>query len=107
MPIHRMTELIQKLEANNFSMLPKAHACTAGLKALTTSAAVDNVEECRKLVVAMVTCLAVDLLSYITYMLLFSLLVFMKDITLFYLSTYTCFKISHEDHFSVTDWEKA
>lgn len=49
MPIHRMTELIQKLEANNFSMLPKAHACTAGLKALTTSAAVDNVEECRKL----------------------------------------------------------
>ncbi|KAM5558900.1 hypothetical protein ABKV19_020518 [Rosa sericea] len=43
------TDLIQKLEANDFSTLPEAHACTAGLKSLTTSAAADGIEECRKL----------------------------------------------------------
>ncbi|KAH0972023.1 hypothetical protein GBA52_024179 [Prunus armeniaca] len=43
------TDLTQKLEANDFSTLPEAHACTAGLKSLTTSAAADGIEECRKL----------------------------------------------------------
>ncbi|PRQ44617.1 putative acyl-CoA oxidase [Rosa chinensis] len=43
------TDLIQKLEANDFSTLPEAHACTAGLKSLTTSAAADGIKECWKL----------------------------------------------------------
>ncbi|PRQ44619.1 putative acyl-CoA oxidase [Rosa chinensis] len=43
------TDLIQKLEANDFSTLAEAHACTAGLKSLTSSTAADGIEECRKL----------------------------------------------------------
>ncbi|KAK9921846.1 hypothetical protein M0R45_030342 [Rubus argutus] len=43
------TDLIQKLEGNDFSTLPEVHACTAGLKSLTTSAAADGIEESRKL----------------------------------------------------------
>ncbi|GJV74754.1 peroxisomal acyl-coenzyme A oxidase 1 [Tanacetum coccineum] len=39
----------QKLEAKDFSTLPEAHACTAGLKSLTTAATADGIEECRKL----------------------------------------------------------
>ncbi|KAI3727446.1 hypothetical protein L6452_16059 [Arctium lappa] len=39
----------QRLEANDFSTLPEAHACTAGLKSLTTSATADGIEECQKL----------------------------------------------------------
>ncbi|PWA86570.1 acyl-CoA oxidase 1 [Artemisia annua] len=39
----------QRLEANEFSTLPEAHACTAGLKSLTTTATADGIEECRKL----------------------------------------------------------
>ncbi|KAL8098220.1 hypothetical protein AgCh_031104 [Apium graveolens] len=31
-------DVIDKLQANDFSTLPEAHACTAGLKSLTTSA---------------------------------------------------------------------
>ncbi|KAL8112161.1 hypothetical protein AgCh_019746 [Apium graveolens] len=31
-------DVTDKLQANDFSMLPEAHACTAGLKSLTTSA---------------------------------------------------------------------
>ncbi|WJX55067.1 acyl-coenzyme A oxidase [Trifolium repens] len=43
------TDVTQKLQANDFSTLPEAHACTAGLKSLTTSATADGIEECRKL----------------------------------------------------------
>ncbi|MCL7040067.1 hypothetical protein MKW94_007402, partial [Papaver nudicaule] len=32
------TDVTQRLEANDFTTLPEAHACTAGLKSLTTSA---------------------------------------------------------------------
>lgn len=32
------TDVTQRLQANDFSTLPEAHACTAGLKSLTTSA---------------------------------------------------------------------
>jgi hypothetical protein len=32
------TDVTQKLEAKDFSTLPEAHACTAGLKSVTTSA---------------------------------------------------------------------
>ncbi|KAG2679858.1 hypothetical protein I3760_11G071400 [Carya illinoinensis] len=39
----------QRLQASDFSTLPEAHACTAGLKSLTTSATADGIEECRKL----------------------------------------------------------
>nr|XP_043629352.1 peroxisomal acyl-coenzyme A oxidase 1-like isoform X2 [Erigeron canadensis] len=39
----------QRLAANDFSTLPEAHACTAGLKSLTTTATADGIEECRKL----------------------------------------------------------
>ncbi|KAL7165054.1 hypothetical protein ACSBR2_040859 [Camellia fascicularis] len=42
-------DVTQKLQANDFSTLPEAHACTAGLKSLTTSATADGIEECRKL----------------------------------------------------------
>ncbi|KAF6165692.1 hypothetical protein GIB67_012589 [Kingdonia uniflora] len=35
--------------ASNFSTLPEAHACTAGLKSLTTSTTADAIEECQKL----------------------------------------------------------
>ncbi|KAM1521698.1 hypothetical protein ACFX13_012074 [Malus domestica] len=43
------TDLTRKLEANDFSTLAEAHACTAGLKSLTTSSAVHGIDECRKL----------------------------------------------------------
>ncbi|CAM0912317.1 unnamed protein product [Alopecurus aequalis] len=42
-------DVTQKLEAKDFSTLPEAHACTAGLKSVTTSATADAIEECRKL----------------------------------------------------------
>lgn len=31
------TDVTRRLKANDFSTLPEAHACTAGLKSLTTS----------------------------------------------------------------------
>ncbi|KAK1408075.1 hypothetical protein QVD17_39707 [Tagetes erecta] len=43
------TDVKQRLEANDFSTLPEAHACTAGIKSLTTAATADGIEECRKL----------------------------------------------------------
>ncbi|XP_022867012.1 peroxisomal acyl-coenzyme A oxidase 1-like [Olea europaea var. sylvestris] len=43
------TDVTQKLQANDFSTLPEVHACTAGLKSLTTSVTADGIEECRKL----------------------------------------------------------
>ncbi|KAL9665068.1 hypothetical protein QQ045_020477 [Rhodiola kirilowii] len=43
------TDVTQRLQANDFSSLPEAHACTAGLKSLTTSITADGIEECRKL----------------------------------------------------------
>uniref|UniRef100_A0A5B6Z5R1 Acyl-coenzyme A oxidase n=1 Tax=Davidia involucrata TaxID=16924 RepID=A0A5B6Z5R1_DAVIN len=43
------TDVTQRLQANDFSTLPEAHACTAGLKSLTTTATADGIEECRKL----------------------------------------------------------
>ncbi|KAJ1386478.1 Acyl-CoA oxidase, C-terminal [Sesbania bispinosa] len=42
-------DVMKRLQANDFSTLPEAHACTAGLKSLTTSATSDGIEECRKL----------------------------------------------------------
>ncbi|KAL8167742.1 hypothetical protein V2J09_009241 [Rumex salicifolius] len=43
------TDVMQKLQAKDFSTLPEAHACTAGLKSLTTSFTSDAIDECRKL----------------------------------------------------------
>ncbi|KAL2321548.1 hypothetical protein Fmac_025927 [Flemingia macrophylla] len=43
------TDVMKRLQANDFSTLPEAHACTAGLKSLTTSTTADGIEECRKL----------------------------------------------------------
>ncbi|KAF6169376.1 hypothetical protein GIB67_016546 [Kingdonia uniflora] len=43
------TDATQRLQASDFSTLPKAHACTADLKSLTTSSTADAIEECRKL----------------------------------------------------------
>ncbi|TKY55474.1 Peroxisomal acyl-coenzyme A oxidase 1 [Spatholobus suberectus] len=43
------TDVMKRLQTNDFSTLPEAHACTAGLKSLTTSATADGIEECRKL----------------------------------------------------------
>ncbi|GMH09557.1 hypothetical protein Nepgr_011398 [Nepenthes gracilis] len=42
-------DVTQRLQARDFSTLPEAHACTAGLKSLTTSVTADAIEECRKL----------------------------------------------------------
>lgn len=42
-------DVTERLQANDFSTLPEAHACTAGLKSLTTTATSDAIEECRKL----------------------------------------------------------
>ncbi|CAO2819496.1 unnamed protein product [Amaranthus hypochondriacus] len=42
-------DVTKRLQANDFSTLPEAHACTAGLKSLTTSVTADAIEECRKL----------------------------------------------------------
>lgn len=39
----------KRLRENDFSTLPEVHACTSGLKALTTSVTADGIEECRKL----------------------------------------------------------
>ncbi|CAL5359821.1 unnamed protein product [Camellia sinensis] len=43
------TDVTQRLQTNDFSTLPEAHACTAGLKSVTTTATADGIEECRKL----------------------------------------------------------
>lgn len=43
------TDVTQRLRDSDFSTLPEAHACTAGLKSLTTSITADGIEECRKL----------------------------------------------------------
>ncbi|XP_027335034.1 peroxisomal acyl-coenzyme A oxidase 1-like isoform X1 [Abrus precatorius] len=43
------TDVMKRLQASDFSTLPEAHACTAGLKSLTTSTTADGIEECRKL----------------------------------------------------------
>ncbi|KAK4801162.1 hypothetical protein SAY86_021649 [Trapa natans] len=43
------TDVNQRLQASDFSTLPEVHACTAGLKSLTTSVTADAIEECRKL----------------------------------------------------------
>ncbi|KAF6170985.1 hypothetical protein GIB67_014802 [Kingdonia uniflora] len=43
------TDVTQRLQANDFSTFPKAHACTAGLESLITSTTADAIEECRKL----------------------------------------------------------
>ncbi|XP_071697803.1 peroxisomal acyl-coenzyme A oxidase 1-like isoform X1 [Rutidosis leptorrhynchoides] len=43
------TNVKQRLADNDFSTLPEAHACTAGLKSLTTAATADGIDECRKL----------------------------------------------------------
>ncbi|KAF3601346.1 hypothetical protein F2Q69_00034363 [Brassica cretica] len=43
------TDVTARLQASDFSTLPEAHACTAGLKSLTTTATADGIEECRKL----------------------------------------------------------
>ncbi|KAG9156201.1 hypothetical protein Leryth_024803 [Lithospermum erythrorhizon] len=43
------TDVTQRLQAKDYSTLPEAHACTAGLKSLTTTATADGIEECRKL----------------------------------------------------------
>ncbi|KAI4364840.1 hypothetical protein MLD38_020878 [Melastoma candidum] len=43
------TDVTEKLQRGEFSTLPEAHACTAGLKSITTSATADAIEECRKL----------------------------------------------------------
>ncbi|KAJ8748125.1 hypothetical protein K2173_014554 [Erythroxylum novogranatense] len=43
------TDVTERLQANDFSTLPEVHACTAGLKSLTTSVTADAIEECRKL----------------------------------------------------------
>ncbi|XXG75820.1 hypothetical protein AAC387_Pa08g0310 [Persea americana] len=42
-------DVTQRLQANEFETLPEVHACTAGLKSLTTTATADGIEECRKL----------------------------------------------------------
>ncbi|KAJ6851121.1 peroxisomal acyl-coenzyme A oxidase 1-like [Iris pallida] len=42
-------DVMQRLQASDFSTLSEAHACTAGLKSLTTSITADGIEECRKL----------------------------------------------------------
>ncbi|KAL3630055.1 acyl-coenzyme A oxidase [Castilleja foliolosa] len=42
-------DVTKRLQASDFSTLPEAHACTAGLKSLTTSVTADGIEECRKL----------------------------------------------------------
>lgn len=43
------TDVTKRLATNDFSTLPEAHACTAGLKSITTAATADGIEECRKL----------------------------------------------------------
>ncbi|KAK9095266.1 hypothetical protein Scep_026735 [Stephania cephalantha] len=43
------TDLTRRIQSNDFSTLPEAHACTAGLKSLTTSVTAGAIDECRKL----------------------------------------------------------
>ncbi|KAL9246857.1 hypothetical protein vseg_020344 [Gypsophila vaccaria] len=43
------TDVNERLQAKDFSTLPEVHACTAGLKCVTTSATADGIEECRKM----------------------------------------------------------
>lgn len=42
-------DVTKRLEVKDFSTLAEAHACTAGLKSLTTSVTADGIEDCRKL----------------------------------------------------------
>uniref|UniRef100_A0A0D6R080 Acyl-coenzyme A oxidase n=1 Tax=Araucaria cunninghamii TaxID=56994 RepID=A0A0D6R080_ARACU len=42
-------DVTKRLEAKDFSTLAEAHACTAGLKSLTTTVTADGIEDCRKL----------------------------------------------------------
>ncbi|KAL3615602.1 acyl-coenzyme A oxidase [Castilleja foliolosa] len=42
-------DVMTRLQANDFSTLPESHACTAGLKSITTSVTADGIEQCRKL----------------------------------------------------------
>eukprot|EP01018_Ginkgo_biloba_P002585 Gb_39042 [translate_table: standard] len=42
-------DVTRRLQAKDFSTLAEAHACTAGLKSLTTSVTADGIEDCRKL----------------------------------------------------------
>jgi len=42
-------DVMERLKHNDFSTLPEVHACTAGLKSITTSITADGIEECRKL----------------------------------------------------------
>eukprot|EP01018_Ginkgo_biloba_P002589 Gb_10686 [translate_table: standard] len=42
-------DVTRRLQTNDFSTLAEAHACTAGLKSLTTSVTADGIEDCRKL----------------------------------------------------------
>ncbi|XXG75815.1 hypothetical protein AAC387_Pa08g0307 [Persea americana] len=42
-------DVTERLQANKYATLPEVHACTAGLKSLTTTATADGIEECRKL----------------------------------------------------------
>ncbi|KAJ7299812.1 hypothetical protein O6H91_Y145000 [Diphasiastrum complanatum] len=42
-------DVMSRLQASDYSTLPEAHACTAGLKSLTTSVTANGIEECRKL----------------------------------------------------------
>lgn len=43
------SDVMARLENKDFSTLPEVHACTAGLKSITTSVTADGIEECRKL----------------------------------------------------------
>lgn len=40
------TDVTQRLEASDFATLPEAHACTAGLKSMTTSATAVCFQSC-------------------------------------------------------------
>ncbi|XP_074304778.1 peroxisomal acyl-coenzyme A oxidase 1-like [Silene latifolia] len=42
-------DVTERLQNRDFSTLPEVHACTAGLKSVTTSFTADGIEECRKL----------------------------------------------------------
>ncbi|CAK9217123.1 unnamed protein product [Sphagnum troendelagicum] len=42
-------DVTERLNNNDFSTLPEVHACTAGLKSMTTAITADGIEECRKL----------------------------------------------------------
>ncbi|KAL2632344.1 hypothetical protein R1flu_017030 [Riccia fluitans] len=46
---HLYDDVMARLSVNDFSTLPEVHACTAGLKSLTTSYTSKSIEECRML----------------------------------------------------------